>query len=146
MIALNRHMADEAKQMFGDQLRRAVRAAECDRYRRDARMAGAPVHEAPPCDAPYIVSVARLDEIQKDHRTLLRAYAQMIERERQVAEDLVIVGNGAFRSELEALAVQLGIARRVHFVGPSEQSACAGRECARAGAELALRRHADGAA
>jgi glycosyltransferase involved in cell wall biosynthesis len=62
------------------------------------------------------VSVARLDEIQKDHRTLLRAYAKMIE-DNGVKDDLVIVGNGAFKQELEALAVQLGIAPRVHFVG-----------------------------
>jgi glycosyltransferase involved in cell wall biosynthesis len=31
--------------------------------------------------------------------------------------DLVIVGNGAFRQELEDCAAQLGVARRVHFVG-----------------------------
>ncbi|MFP3802451.1 glycosyltransferase, partial [Paraburkholderia sp. SIMBA_027] len=61
-------------------------------------------------------SVARLDEIQKDHRTLLRAYADLVQR-RAIAEHLVIVGNGAYREELEDLAAKLGLQGRVHFVG-----------------------------
>ena len=72
-----------------------------------------------PASGPYIVSVARLDEIQKDHRTLLRAYARLVETHEGGAlrEDLVIVGDGGFRAELEALAVELGIGERVHFTG-----------------------------
>lgn len=116
VIALNQHMADEAKQMFGDTLRRLVvlpNAIDIDAIRASA---GAPNATKAPTSAPYIVSVARLDEIQKDHRTLLSAYAKMIE-DSGVKDDLVIVGNGAFRQELEERAVQLGIAQRVHFVG-----------------------------
>ncbi|QYD67798.1 glycosyltransferase [Paraburkholderia edwinii] len=116
VIALNQHMADEAKQMFGDTLHRLVvlpNAIDIDAIRASA---SAPNATKAPTAAPYIVSVARLDEIQKDHRTLLHAYAKMIE-DSDVKDDLVIVGNGAFKQELEALAVQLGIAPRVHFVG-----------------------------
>jgi glycosyltransferase involved in cell wall biosynthesis len=116
VIALNQHMADEAKQMFGDTLRQLVvlpNAIDIDAIRASA---SAPNAAKAPTSAPYIVSVARLDEIQKDHRTLLRAYAKLIE-DNGVKDDLVIVGNGAFKQELEALAVQLGIAPRVHFVG-----------------------------
>jgi glycosyltransferase involved in cell wall biosynthesis len=116
LIALNQHMADEATAMFGNQLRRLVvlpNAIDIDAIRASATVPG--VCTAPG-DAPYIVSVARLDEIQKDHRTLLHAYAKLL-AQRQVAEDLVIVGDGAFREELEACAQQLGIAPRVHFLG-----------------------------
>jgi glycosyltransferase involved in cell wall biosynthesis len=116
VIALNQHMADEAKQMFGNSLSRLVvlpNAIDIDAIR---AAASAPNATRAPTSAPYIVSVARLDEIQKDHRTLLRAYAKMIESN-GVEEDLVIVGNGAFKQELEELAVQLGIAPRAHFVG-----------------------------
>ncbi|GAB2920553.1 glycosyltransferase [Paraburkholderia jirisanensis] len=116
LIALNQHMADEATAMFGEQLRKLIvlpNAIDIDAIRASAAVPG--VCTAPG-DAPYIVSVARLDEIQKDHRTLLHAYAKLI-AQRQVAEDLVIVGDGAFRQELEACAQQLGIAPRVHFLG-----------------------------
>ncbi|CAB3760341.1 glycosyltransferase [Paraburkholderia humisilvae] len=116
VVALNQHMADEANAMFGDGLRQLVvlpNAIDIDAINASA---SAPNAHTAPVTAPYIVSVARLDEIQKDHRTLLRAYAKMVEHH-DVAEDLVIVGNGAFRQELEGLAAELKIARRVHFVG-----------------------------
>jgi glycosyltransferase involved in cell wall biosynthesis len=114
VAALNQHMADEAHAMFGDGLQRVFvlpNAIDIDRIRDHSR-----VDVAPPCDAPYIVSVARLDEIQKDHRTLLRAYARLI-RDTSIREHLVIVGDGPFRAELEALTKELGIAARVHFMG-----------------------------
>ncbi|SAL72425.1 glycosyltransferase, group 1 family protein [Caballeronia peredens] len=114
VAALNEHMAEEARKMFGGALRRLFvlpNAIDIERIRDNAS-----AQEAPPCDAPYIVSVARLDEIQKDHRTLLRAFAELV-RGGQIAEHLVIVGDGAFRGELEALAKDFGIAARVHFAG-----------------------------
>jgi glycosyltransferase involved in cell wall biosynthesis len=68
-----------------------------------------------PADS-FIVSVARLDEGQKDHKTLLRAYAQLRERGRCNAA-LVLIGEGRDRGELEQLAHELGIAPSVHFLG-----------------------------
>ncbi|CAB3759783.1 glycosyltransferase [Paraburkholderia solisilvae] len=116
VVALNQHMADEAKAMFGGNLRRLVVLPNAIDIHAIRAAANAPGASTAPCSAPYIVSVARLDEIQKDHRTLLRAYAEMVQAHR-VDEHLVIVGHGAFRRELEDLAAQLGIAQRVHFVG-----------------------------
>ncbi|WP_250526148.1 glycosyltransferase [Caballeronia sp. GAWG2-1] len=114
VAALNDHMAAEARAMFGSGLKRIFvlpNAIDIERIRQNGQ-----ISEAAPCDAPYIVSVARLDEIQKDHRTLLRAYAELV-RDGQIVEHLVIVGDGAFRRELEGLANELGIAARVHFMG-----------------------------
>jgi glycosyltransferase involved in cell wall biosynthesis len=114
IAALNRHMAEEATTLFGGRLRNVFvlpNAIDIDRIRENAAR-----KEAAPCDGPYIVSVARLDEIQKDHRTLINAYARLL-REREVAEDLVIVGDGGSRRELEALTAELGLAGRVHFTG-----------------------------
>lgn len=116
LVALNPEMAAEAPLLFGSDLPYPFvlpNVVDIDAIR--AR-ANAPDARRSPCDTPYIVSVARLDELQKDHRTLLRAYAQMLS-DGPVREDLVIAGDGAFRRELEALAESLGIARRVHFVG-----------------------------
>ncbi|MGE8163084.1 glycosyltransferase [Paraburkholderia sp. NPDC080076] len=64
----------------------------------------------------FIVSVARLDEGQKDHKTLLRAYAQLRERGRCEAA-LVLIGEGRDRGELEQLADALGIGASVQFLG-----------------------------
>nr|WP_309918010.1 MULTISPECIES: glycosyltransferase [unclassified Caballeronia] len=112
--ALNQHMADEARAMFGDRLQRLFTLPNAIDIERIRSNGAAP--QTPPCDAPYIVSVARLDEIQKDHRTLLRAYAQLI-RDPAIREHLVIVGDGAFRGELQALSKELGVDGRVHFMG-----------------------------
>ncbi|KQR84526.1 glycosyl transferase [Burkholderia sp. Leaf177] len=116
IAALNRHMAEEATALFDGHLRNVFvlpNAIDIDRIRENAA-----AQEAPPCAGPYIVSVARLDEIQKDHRTLLRAYAQLAAtHEDALKEDLVIVGDGGFRAELEALAAELGVEKRVHFTG-----------------------------
>jgi glycosyltransferase involved in cell wall biosynthesis len=38
-------------------------------------------------------------------------------RDESIREHLVIVGDGAFRGELETLSKELGIAARVHFMG-----------------------------
>lgn len=65
---------------------------------------------------PFIVCSARLDDSQKDHRTLLRAYALVRSRGGAVG-DLVLLGEGPARPALEALAAELGVAQFVHFLG-----------------------------
>lgn len=116
LAALTEDMADEAKQLFGQQLTRIAvlpNAVDIGWIKKRAAIdAGRPL----PGDVPYIVHVARLDEVQKDHATLLRAYAEMLRRH-AADEHLVIVGDGAYREALVTLARELGIAGRVHFVG-----------------------------
>jgi len=71
-----------------------------------------------PVDAPagpFVVSVGRLEESQKDFTTLLHAYARLVAD--GIEDRLVIVGDGASRPQLEALAGSLGIADRVTFQG-----------------------------
>ncbi|RDU96057.1 glycosyltransferase [Trinickia dinghuensis] len=116
VIALNQQMADEAPILFGNELPRPFllpNAIDVDAIRARANEPAAP---RSPVAAPYIVSVARLDELQKDHRTLLHAYARLLQ-DKPIVEHLVLVGDGAFRQELEACAASLGIAERTHFVG-----------------------------
>nr|WP_249188791.1 glycosyltransferase [Burkholderia dolosa] len=116
IAALNPQMAAEAGEMFGERLPRVIvlpNAIDIDAIRANA---GAPHRTVVDAGVPYIVSVARLDELQKDHRTLLRAYAQLVARHR-VREHLVLAGDGAFRGELERLADELGVGERVHFAG-----------------------------
>jgi glycosyltransferase involved in cell wall biosynthesis len=65
---------------------------------------------------PYIVTVTRLEETQKDVTTLIRAYAQLV-REHGIGESLLIIGEGRHRAQLEQLAQELGVAGRVVFAG-----------------------------
>jgi glycosyltransferase involved in cell wall biosynthesis len=60
------------------------------------------------------ICVARFHPV-KDHATLLRGFGQ-VAAERQ-GVDLILVGDGQLRGELERLAAELGIERRVRFLG-----------------------------
>jgi glycosyltransferase involved in cell wall biosynthesis len=59
------------------------------------------------CVLLYVASL----QPRKDHINLLRAMAHISDA------DLVLVGDGELRAQLERLAEALGIARRVHFLG-----------------------------
>jgi glycosyltransferase involved in cell wall biosynthesis len=60
--------------------------------------------------------VARLDPI-KDHATLLRAFARLINAHPDTALELRLVGEGPLREALEKQASVLGIIGRVRFLG-----------------------------
>jgi glycosyltransferase involved in cell wall biosynthesis len=62
---------------------------------------------------PVFVTAGRLT-LQKDHATLLRAFALLLEK--RVAR-LMILGTGPLRPELERLAAELGISSAVQFLG-----------------------------
>jgi glycosyltransferase involved in cell wall biosynthesis len=81
---------------------------------REARVAPAP---APPWDASaaVVLQVANMHHPVKGHEDLLRAFRR-IAREVPTAR-LLLVGEGALRPGLEALARELRIAERVHFAG-----------------------------
>lgn len=61
-------------------------------------------------ERPLVLTPARLDE-QKGHPVLLHAAAEL------PGVDFVLAGEGPERASLEALAAELGIAERVHFLG-----------------------------
>lgn len=62
----------------------------------------------------YLIHVARHHPV-KDQPTLIRGFAQAVPDLPGV--DLLMVGDGPLRPDLEALALQLGIAGRVKFLG-----------------------------
>ncbi len=66
-------------------------------------------------DGPYLLCLARLAP-DKDHATLLRAFALLAER--WPAARLKLAGDGPGRASLAGLAGSLGIAGRVEFLGP----------------------------
>ena len=65
----------------------------------------------PPNGRPYIVSVGRLNP-NKNFPLLLKAYAKA-----NPQADLVILGEGPQREELQSLAEKLRVSERVHFPG-----------------------------
>jgi glycosyltransferase involved in cell wall biosynthesis len=71
---------------------------------------------APPIDLPvnrYVASIGRLTE-QKNQRLLIDA---LYEVNREQSVDLVLVGEGPLRQQLEAHAAGLGLQANVHFAG-----------------------------
>ncbi len=65
-------------------------------------------------EAPMVLSVGRLVEV-KGTEYLIRAFAALAPRPTNV--ELVIVGEGALKAKLAALAESLGIGARVRFLG-----------------------------
>jgi glycosyltransferase involved in cell wall biosynthesis len=65
---------------------------------------------------PYILSVGRLTQ-QKDHATLIRAFAEISS---ETPARLLILGAGEKRMELDNLVRQLGLSDRVCFAGFQE--------------------------
>ncbi len=74
-----------------------------------------PVEAGIPADAPLALAVGRLIE-QKDHATLLRAFARV--RETLPDARLAILGGGPLEAETRALAAELGLADAVVAPGP----------------------------
>jgi len=62
----------------------------------------------------YVATVARFHPV-KDHRTLIQAFAKACSTIDDV--DLLLVGDGPLRGELEALVRELAIEARVRFLG-----------------------------
>jgi glycosyltransferase involved in cell wall biosynthesis len=62
---------------------------------------------------PIIISIGRLEE-PKDFSCILSAFQRINTR---VKSDLLILGEGSQRKELEALATRLGIRDRISFLG-----------------------------
>lgn len=67
-----------------------------------------------PADAPLVGCVANL-HLEKDHATLVRAFAAVAPR--HPAWHLVLVGEGSQREPLAALAASLGVGDRLHMPG-----------------------------
>jgi glycosyltransferase involved in cell wall biosynthesis len=65
-------------------------------------------------DVPVITNIGRLVD-QKGQRYLIEAFAQVLRRVRPV--NLVIVGDGPLRPDLDALCERLAVTESVHFVG-----------------------------
>ncbi|MFQ2612966.1 glycosyltransferase [Aeromonas caviae] len=65
-------------------------------------------------DTPLILAVGRFN-IQKDYPNLLNAFDQLPRVLSHV--QLAIIGIGEEQTKIEALAAQLGLAQRVHFLG-----------------------------
>lgn len=65
---------------------------------------------------PYICSVGRLDEGQKDFNTLINAYANL-KGENKISEKLILVGDGPDKEKLKSLVKKLNLENDVIFLG-----------------------------
>ncbi len=111
-IAVSRDVADELAERFGwpaAKIEVGYNAVEIDRFG-DPPPPGLREQIGGDSARPLVLTPARLDE-QKGHPVLLRAAAEL------PGVDFVLAGEGPERPALEALAAELGIAERVHFLG-----------------------------
>lgn len=110
-IAVSRDVADELVERFrwpAAKVSVGYNAVEIDRF-------GGPApaglrEQIGGGERPLVLTPARLDE-QKGHAVLLRAAAEL------PGVDFVLAGEGPLRGPLEALAAELGVVDRVHFLG-----------------------------
>ena len=65
---------------------------------------------------PFILTVMRLEEIQKDITTLIKAYRILCETYHH-SEELYIIGKGDSLEQLQATANDCGVSDHVHFLG-----------------------------
>ena len=115
VVMLTDSMLADARELMPDAASRLVRlynAIDLDNIRTRAAQ---PLEPGLVPAGPFIVSVGRLEESQKDFTSLLRAYARLVKQ--GIEERLVLVGDGASRPRLEALAKSLGLGDRVIFAG-----------------------------
>lgn len=106
VIALTRDMVDELAQVW------SVPRAHIHHIPNGVTLPDTPSVRSPD-DPPMLLCVARLAP-QKDHETLLRAFA-ILRRKHDCR--LVLAGGGGERARLEELAHNLGIADDVTFLG-----------------------------
>jgi len=115
VVMLTDSMLADARRLMPDAAAKLVRlynAIDLDSIRARAAQ---PLDADVAPDGPFIVSVGRLEESQKDFTSLLHAYAQLVAQ--GIEEKLVLVGDGASRPKLEALAASLNLTARVTFAG-----------------------------
>jgi glycosyltransferase involved in cell wall biosynthesis len=86
---------------------------DLSRYARTDRLAARRMLGLDPARR-YVTTVARFHPV-KDHRTLLQGFEAVARLQADV--DLLLVGDGPLRGELEALARSLRLEGRVHFMG-----------------------------
>lgn len=84
------------------------------RYRAVADRAGLREKLGLAANRRYLAVVARFHPV-KDHATLLRAFAAVAHARPDI--DLLLVGDGPLRADLERFVSELGIAARVRFLG-----------------------------
>jgi phosphatidylinositol alpha-1,6-mannosyltransferase len=63
----------------------------------------------------FLLSVSRLDETYKGEETLLKAVARLSRSHPDI--NLVLVGDGKYKVQLENIAASLNIRKHVHFLG-----------------------------
>ena len=98
----------------GNRIEIVENGIEVDRYGPAPDKAAAKRAVGLPDDRRYVVHVARHHPV-KDQATLLRGFALVAPKLPGV--ELLMVGDGPLRRDLESLAAELGIADRVRFLG-----------------------------
>ncbi|MBS1643928.1 MAG: glycosyltransferase [Bacteroidetes bacterium] len=116
VVMLCKEMQDETALLYPALAPKLVTIYNALDKARIQELAKEPIDQSQLHGRPYIVSVGRLHEAQKDFTTLVKAYIDAVQRFR-IEEYLVLVGYGSARESLEQLAKDADLADRVIFTG-----------------------------
>lgn len=114
VVMLCDEMKAAAAEMYPALAPKLVRIYNALDFARIRSRADEPVESLP--RQPYFISLGRLQERQKDFTTVILAYAHGL-RLYEWKEDLVLVGDGQSRPQLEQLVRDENLEGRVHFAG-----------------------------
>lgn len=111
IFVISDEMKKEALQMYpflSDKLIRMYNSFNIDDIKQKANSYSVSNHEK------YILSIGRLEETQKDFKTLIKAYASI---EKDIDMKLYIIGDGRYREALEEQVKFLNLSDKIIFLG-----------------------------
>jgi glycosyltransferase involved in cell wall biosynthesis len=114
-ITCSKTVEDQVRALYGLPKARLLTIYNSIDVENVMRRAFAARQQLSPNARPHIIGMVARLEIHKDHETLLKAFAQVIQERPSVR--LRLIGDGSLRQKLETLAVELNIERHVEFLG-----------------------------
>lgn len=112
VIVISDEMKKEAIEMFPFLEKKLVRIYNSFNFDEIYKLSNESIDKD--LEGRYILAIGRLEETQKDFTTLIKAYSKICD---EVEEKLYIIGDGRHREQLENLAKDLKIEKRVKLLG-----------------------------
>ena len=115
LVTISQAMFDEAQEYFPNEKARLCLIYNSINTEALTAAASQPVTDRR-IEKPFILSIGRLEETQKDVTTLIKAYA-LLRREYGHTEELYVIGKGDSLGQLQQTARENGVEEHVVFLG-----------------------------
>lgn len=119
IVAICEEMKEELQKIYPNLKNKIVKIYNPFDFERIERLANdeksLSIEQKEMLESKYIIAISRLDSVQKDFDTLLKA--MKILKENNVNESLYIVGDGPSRKEIEEKIIELNLEDKVFLIG-----------------------------